>query len=114
MLLPQMDNYIDAVKLLTLDKGCHPGCRDCNSNTPLHNAAAGGYLKVVKFFITKLNCNPTIPGENGLRLFMLQQRGTCGHNEMFILIDSAKCNPSQVNNHNKATALHYAAGRGQL
>ena len=91
---------LDAVKFLTLDKGCDPYCKNMYGNTPLHNAALYGHLTVVTFFIEELNCDPNIPGLNGMT--PLHAATQEGHVDiMKYLIDSAKCDPSQVDNDNE-------------
>ena len=52
-----MMGCIDVVKFLTVEKHCHPICRDFKKNTPLHMAAGNGHTKVVKFLTLQMHCD---------------------------------------------------------
>ena len=53
--------HLDIVKYLTQDKECYPVIKDVDGNTPLHYAARDCKgIRVLKFFVSDLKCNPNI------------------------------------------------------
>ena len=97
-------------------------CRGANGKTPLHSAALAGQLKIVKYFISELQCDPNIAqtGEHHgntakcggrIALHGAAQRGHL-HIVKF-LIEDQHCNPSHCD-YQKVTPLHMAAQHGHL
>ena len=98
------------------------GCRGRDGQTPLHSAALFGQLKVVKYFITELNCDPNIvqtgelhgrPTKGGGRI-ALHDAAQKGHLHVVkFLIEDQHCDPSHCD-YVKVTPLHMAAQSGHL
>ena len=81
-------------------------------NAPIHYAAYHGHLKVVRFFISELNCNPNLPGLWGRT--PLHCAAQEGHLEVVqYLVEVLKC-PALCYDEDKVTPLHLAAKRGNL
>jgi ankyrin repeat protein len=97
-------------------------CRGRDGKTPLHAAAFKGQLKIVKYFITELNCDPNnvqtgkrhgrpTGGGGRIALHHAAQRGHL-HVVKF-LIEDQHCDPSHCD-YEKTTPLHMAAQWGHL
>ena len=97
-------------------------CRGKDGKTPLQSAALRGQLKIVKYFIFKLNCDPSIemtgehhgrPTVGGGRI-ALHNAAQRGHLHVVkFLIEDHHCDPSHCD-YEGVTPLHMAAERGYL
>ena len=61
-----MQDHLDTVKFLTVEKQCDSMLRNTKCNTALHCAVMGGHLQTVKFFIEELKCSPDIRGQQNM------------------------------------------------
>ena len=79
--------------------------------SPLHIAAATGYLDLIKYIVGKINGNIPKGPDNGITPFHLA--AIMGHLEVYkVLLDNfGEINPE---NKNGETPLHFAAGEGHL
>jgi ankyrin repeat protein len=97
-------------------------CRGSNGRTPLHSAALYGQLKIIKYFITELKCDPSIvitgehhrkPTKCGGRV-ALHHAAQRGHLHVVrFLIEHQHCDPSHCD-YEKVTPLSLAAQCGHL
>ena len=102
---------------------CDPTSRNVNNDTALHLAVMKGYLDIVRFFISDLNCDPDLPGGQYGRT-PLHAAATFGHlNIVKYLTNKQGCNPPRSNDNKyiplhydtvNNTALHYAVTSGHL
>ena len=97
-------------------------CRGKDGDTPLHDAALYGQLKIIKYFISELKCDPNIvsTGEHhGRRTkcggrIALHHAVVRGHLHVVkFLVEDQHCDPSHCD-YEKVTPLHLATGRGHL
>jgi len=73
-------------------------------STPLHTAANSGHLNIVKLFIVEKNCDPNIPGLDGMT--PLHFAALSGHLHIVkYLIDEQGCNPCQNTSNGKISPL---------
>ena len=97
-------------------------CRGKDGKTPLQIAALEGQLKIVKYFINELNCDPSIEttgehhgrptiGGGRIALHAAAQRGHL-HVVKF-LVEDQHCDSSHCD-YEKVTPLHLAAQHGHL
>jgi ankyrin repeat protein len=97
-------------------------CRGKDGQTPLHGAALYGQLKIIKYFITELKCDPSIvitgehhrkPTKCGGRV-ALHHAAQRGHLHVVrFLIEHQHCDPSHCD-YEKVTPLSLAAQCGHL
>ena len=97
-------------------------CRGRDGKTPLQSAALFGQLKIVKYFITELNCDPSVvqTGEHhgrptvGGGKIAIHDAAQKGHLHVVkFLVEDQHCDPSHCD-YERVTPLHLAAGRGHL
>ena len=122
------DNNMDVVVYLVNAMSQHlplkdvVSCRGKDGQTPLHSAALFGQLKIIKYFITELNCDPSIaitgehhgrPTVGGGRI-AVHAAAQGGHLHVVkFLVEDQHCDPSHCD-YKKATPLHLAAQFGHL
>ena len=122
------DNNMDVVVYLVNAMSQHlplkdvVSCRGTDGVTPLHSAALFGQLKIIKYLITELNCDPSIvttgehhgkPTKCGGRI-ALHNAAVRGHLHVVkFLVEDQHCDPSRCD-YEKVTPLHKAAGLGHL
>ena len=83
-----------------------------NNNTPLHLAALQGHLKVIKFIIEDMKCDPDSKGK--FERTPLHHASENGHLEVVkYLVETHDCNPLCTDKDN-STPLHRAAANGRL
>ena len=98
------------------EKHCDPSCRTSTNLTPFHAAALNGHLKIIKFFISELNCDPNTPGGNdqfaGTTALHLASQN--GHLLLIkYLVEDQHCDPS-CQDLNKFTPLYIASQYSHL
>ena len=122
------DNNMDVVVYLVNAMSQHlplkdvVSCRGKDGHAPLHSAALYGQLKIIKYLINKLNCDPSIvitgehhgrPTKCGGRT-ALHHAAQNGHLHVVkFLIEDQHCDPSHCS-YKKTTPLHLAAQKGHL
>ena len=107
---------LDNVRQLTETENLHPLQRDKKESEdgfmPVHYAAFHGHLPVVKYFMSKLKCDPNIPGLWGRTpLHCASQEGHL--NIVRYIIEDLQCHPLCTDQH-QVTPLHLAAKHGHL
>jgi ankyrin repeat protein len=122
------DNNMDVIVYLVNAMSQHlplkdvVSCRGKDGHAPLHTAALYGQLKIIKYFITELNCDPSIviTGEHHGRTTKCGGRITLhgaaqrGHLHVVkFLVEDQHCDPSHCD-YEKVTPLHKAAQHGHL
>jgi ankyrin repeat protein len=122
----QHDNNMDVVVYLVNAMSQHlplkdvVSCRSKDGQTPLHTAALKGQLKIIKYLITEVNCDPSIviPDEHHGRTtkcggrIALHYAAQKGHlHVMKFLIEDQHCDPSHYDC-KKTTPLHLTAQFG--
>ena len=122
------DNNMDVVVYLVNAMSQHlplkdvVSCRGKDGKIPLQSAALFGQLKIIKYFITELNCDSSVvqtgelhgrPTKGGGRI-ALHSAAQRGHLHVLkFLVEDLHCDPSHCD-YEKVTPLHMAAGRGRL
>lgn len=85
--------------------------RDNLGLTPLHHAAAGGSLEVIKYLITEQHCDPKSVGENKWTLLHYASKG--GHVNTAQYLIELGCDP-MIPCHHGSLPLHVACIHGHL
>ena len=102
---------MEMVEYVTQTLGCDFNCK-YNSITPLHVACFNGRLDLVKFFLTVLNCDPTIKGEHGYQPIHYAACG--GHVEVIkYLVEDLSIDPTSLSSH-KRSPLDMASLYGRM
>ena len=98
---------------LAITHKCSILVRDNDNNTPLHYAALHGHLKVIKFIIEDMKCDPDSKGQ--FERTPLHHASYNGHLEVvkYLVETHHHCNPLCTDKNN-STPLHMAAAQGQL
>ena len=102
-------DHMDLIYLVT-ELGCDPTLPDILGDAPIHTACLGGKLNLVKYFLTKKQCNSNSRGRNGTTLLHY----ACEHGRMEIiqyLITELGCDPAVVDKSN-ISPLHVACRYG--
>ena len=122
------DNNMDVVVYLVNAMSQHlplkdvVSCRGKDGKTPLQIAALFGQLKIIKYLIIELNCDPSIeatgehhgrPTKCGGRI-AIHNAAQNGHLHVVkFLVKDQRCDPSHCD-YEKVTPLHLAAQGGHL
>ena len=104
---------MDIVKFLTVEKHRDSMCREPGyQRTPLHMAALGGHISIIKFLILEMHCEPTSrDANNDTALHLAAVKGHLDIVQFFI--SDQKCNP-KILGLNCASPLHRTAEYGHL
>ena len=111
--------WVAIVQLLISTNNINHGCikcdpleKDSRDCVPLHYAAYGGHLPVVKYLISECNCDAMITTKYGTT--PLHKAAEGGHLSVVeYFINDCNCDAMVTDKHG-ATLLHYAAFKGHL
>ena len=90
---------------------CDPESRDCDGDTPLHEACRSGHLDVVRYLVSESGCSTARQNKNGYTLLLVACRNRC-RAVVELLLTAQDC--STACNEHSRILLHYSCHHGWL